>query len=262
MPFGLSTAGFIFTQILRVLVLHWRDQGIALVTFFDDGLSAAIDFPSALANSHTVLETLLRAGFIPNVDKSQWYPAQVIMWLGFWYDLVMGVIRASDEKIEKCQMLRTNVHVNGKIHVKAIAAFLGMLTSLHPAFGDIVYLKAKHLQILLASQKLENKKQNWDCYVKLNQNCQNELMFWKNYMPHNNGMKIHISIESGTVSFSDASDSGTAALITPAPGCKEVKVIKAFNKYEKQGSSTYRELLAVVHGLTETKHLLKNKNLR
>ena len=31
LPFGLSTAGFIFTKMLRPVISHWRDQGIKVM---------------------------------------------------------------------------------------------------------------------------------------------------------------------------------------------------------------------------------------
>jgi hypothetical protein len=44
LPFGISTAGYIFTKVLRVLVKRWREQGIPVVMFLDDGISGARDY--------------------------------------------------------------------------------------------------------------------------------------------------------------------------------------------------------------------------
>ena len=37
LPFGLSSAPYIFTKLLRPLVKHWRSQGIHTVVYLDDG---------------------------------------------------------------------------------------------------------------------------------------------------------------------------------------------------------------------------------
>ncbi len=37
LPFGLSTAPYVFTKLLRPLVAHWRAQGIPIVVYIDDG---------------------------------------------------------------------------------------------------------------------------------------------------------------------------------------------------------------------------------
>ena len=38
LPFGLSSAPFIFTKLLKPLITHWRSQGIPIPIFFDDGV--------------------------------------------------------------------------------------------------------------------------------------------------------------------------------------------------------------------------------
>jgi len=40
LPFGLSTACFVFTKLLCPLVKHWRSQGLKIVVYLDDGLCA------------------------------------------------------------------------------------------------------------------------------------------------------------------------------------------------------------------------------
>ena len=38
LPFGLSTSGYIFSKVLRVLVQYWRAAGLLAVRFLDDGI--------------------------------------------------------------------------------------------------------------------------------------------------------------------------------------------------------------------------------
>jgi len=45
---GLSTAGFIFTKLLRVLVAKWRSMAIRIVVFLDDGLCRSGTYEHAL----------------------------------------------------------------------------------------------------------------------------------------------------------------------------------------------------------------------
>ena len=40
LPFGLSSAPYIFTKLLKPLETHWRAQGIPIAIFFDDGFGA------------------------------------------------------------------------------------------------------------------------------------------------------------------------------------------------------------------------------
>jgi hypothetical protein len=36
--FGLATAGFIFSKVLRELIKYWRSKSIIIIMYLDDGL--------------------------------------------------------------------------------------------------------------------------------------------------------------------------------------------------------------------------------
>ena len=41
MPFGLAPACWVFTKIIRVLVDYWRSQGLACLSYIDDGIGGS-----------------------------------------------------------------------------------------------------------------------------------------------------------------------------------------------------------------------------
>ena len=41
LPFGLSSACYAFTKIVRPLVKHWRSQGICSIVYLDDGIAGS-----------------------------------------------------------------------------------------------------------------------------------------------------------------------------------------------------------------------------
>ena len=256
LPFGLSSAGFIFTKILRVLIQHWRERQIRILAFFDDGISAAVSLEEALTHSRIVHDEIVLAGFIPNKEKSQWQPLQILSWLGMLYDLLQQKVFATRDKIDKAMLLMQQVLDTQPLPVRMLASLTGTLTSMQGAFGDIVYLKSKHMQIIIA------QSDDWSRHVTLSTKAKKEIYFWLNYVQDNNGFPLVFPVASGALSFSDASGVGCAALITPMPHQRELVVHRTFTAYEQAQSSTYRELLAVVQGLRETKHLLQNQCLR
>ena len=69
LPFGLSSAPFIFTQILKPLQNSWRSRGIPIAIFLDDGLGGGIDKVSAKIHSLAVHSDLLKSGFCPQPGK-------------------------------------------------------------------------------------------------------------------------------------------------------------------------------------------------
>ena len=81
-PFGISSAPYLFTKILKLLVKKWRLEGKTIVVFLDDGPRSAIGYIKAKISSLAVHSDLLTSGFIPNEEKSIWDPTQVITWFG------------------------------------------------------------------------------------------------------------------------------------------------------------------------------------
>lgn len=101
LPFGLSSAPFIFTKMLKPLQKSWRSRGIPIAIFLDDGLGGGADHISAKLNSLIVHSGLLKSGFVPNEDKSLWEPVQIITWLGVILNTIDGSVKATDDRIAK-----------------------------------------------------------------------------------------------------------------------------------------------------------------
>ena len=256
LPFGLTSAGYIFTKVLRVLIQRWRQQQICILAFFDDGIGAVYSLEQGIQHSLVVKSDLIAAGFVPNARKCKWLPVPVLEWLGLIHDLIQMKIFVTKEKLSKASELLSEVLAEGTIHVKHLAKVTSTLISMQGAYGDIIYLKSKRLQMIIA------ESDDWDRMVTLTEPSKNELQFWLHYLPRNNGFPISAPIASGAVSYSDASRVGLAAVITPYPNQQEIVVHKEFSEQEKGRSSTFRELLAVLHGLQYTKHLLKNQAIK
>ena len=47
LPFGLATACYAFTKLLRPLVKYWRGQGIRALVYLDDGIIAVTGMEAA-----------------------------------------------------------------------------------------------------------------------------------------------------------------------------------------------------------------------
>ena len=80
LPFGLSSAPYIFTKLFRPLVSNWRRKGIHIVVYLDDGLGESSSFQVALDCSAKVKGDLVQPGFVPNSEKSLWVPTPAIDW--------------------------------------------------------------------------------------------------------------------------------------------------------------------------------------
>ena len=63
LPFGLSSAPYVFTKVLKPLEKYWRINGLCIDIFLDDGWAIVQD-----------REDLRNAGVVVSEDKSVWEP--------------------------------------------------------------------------------------------------------------------------------------------------------------------------------------------
>jgi len=139
LPFGLSSAPYIFTKLLKPLETHWRAQGIPIAIFFDDGVGAGPSFQVAKLNSSVVGSDLSHSGFEINHEKSNWEPTRRFSWIGYNIDTHTGLIFASDARIEKlCADLNdicASLEFSAFVYVKNVASIVGRLFQCPPAVG-------------------------------------------------------------------------------------------------------------------------------
>ena len=82
-PFGLSTAPYIFTKILKPAVHHWRSSGIKVCMFLDDGLGGKSSCQSTKVDAIAVKIDLCALGFVLSSSNCNWHPSLIQTWLGY-----------------------------------------------------------------------------------------------------------------------------------------------------------------------------------
>ena len=69
LPFGLASACYVFTKLLRPLVKKWRGSGMRAIVYIDDGIVAAKCKAECAAVRDVVVRDLRKAGFILNTTN-------------------------------------------------------------------------------------------------------------------------------------------------------------------------------------------------
>ena len=167
LPFGLSTAPFVFTKLLKALIKYWRSQGIPI------GPTQR----QAKTHSLTVHADLLKCGFLVNEDKSQWTPLQEIIWLGYVINTLTNYIRATDKRVQKLlssiEELTRRQSTSGKVHVKNLASVVGQIISFELTAGTTVRLMTRF------SYKVVQSAASWNSCIQLDESSLQELNFWQ-----------------------------------------------------------------------------------
>lgn len=82
LPFWLSSAPFIFTKLLKPVGTYWREQGIPITKFFDDGVGAGSSLNSVKINSSIGCADLSRYGLEINEEKSNLSKERIVGFQG------------------------------------------------------------------------------------------------------------------------------------------------------------------------------------
>jgi len=171
LPFGLSTACYAFTKLLRPLIGYWRGQGIRVVLYLDDDIVAVKGVELAGRVSRQIRDDLSKAGFVVNKAKSQWTPVKKLVWLGFEIDLEVGKLTVPECKLEStCELLQSLMD-KPAVPAKRLASAIGRLISMSMAIGPVARLMTRSLYTVL------NTRGSWCAQLSLSMEAKTELKF-------------------------------------------------------------------------------------
>ena len=161
LPFGLSTACFIFTKLMRVLVKYWRNHSIRIVVFLDHGLGMDKGRTLATSASELVQKSLRGTGFLDHQEKSKWMPKVQVSWLGFNIDLCRCEITVPDEKIESLRRQLMEANTKGSLQARVLASIAGKIIAMGLGIGPMTRFMTRSMYILLESRA------SWNCFLRL-----------------------------------------------------------------------------------------------
>ena len=237
LPFGMSSAPYIFSRLVRSLVNYWRGLGRRVVTFLDDGIGGSPDYASCLVHSRLCRSDLDSAGFFVNLQKSVWEPSQVGTWLGFHLDFSLNFITVPLPKITKLQESISRILALRFVNAKDLASVAGQLNSMFLAIGNIVRLMSRAMYAQISAQN------SWFSNFYLEDSVVEELVFWQSNLDHLNGRRIWFKSSAVRVAYSDASDTGYGGYIVELG--PQVAAQGVWSADLAKESSTMREILAV-----------------
>lgn len=129
LPFGLSSAPWCFTKVLRPVVEYLRARGIRLILYLDDMLLLPQD-PRLLRDQLQLAVNLLESlGFIINTKKSLLIPTQSVTFRGFVISLVDATLSLPTRMLSKIRHELRRALVKQTIPLRQIARILGLLSA-------------------------------------------------------------------------------------------------------------------------------------
>ncbi|MCP3667695.1 MAG: hypothetical protein GY696_35260 [Gammaproteobacteria bacterium] len=173
--FGLSAAPFVFTKILRNLVLHWRSMGIKVIIYIDDGVIVVkTSFQQAKMIGGTVRRDLYSAGWFEAEEKCNWEPRKIAEWLGIIIDLIKFQLVIPPRRIESClRNISLFLTSSSAPTVRDISKLTGKLISMAQVLGPIAQLQTRSLYDCILNRA------SWDSFASLGTEQFVELSFWQ-----------------------------------------------------------------------------------
>ena len=254
LSFGLSTAPWVFSKVMRELVMYWRRSGIKVLPYLDDFLFAARSRDKAFVLRDRIEQDMFNAGLRINFEKGTRIPTQSIRHLGFDVDTAEGVLRVPQDRWESLHRSVSSLLKarKGRVKARLVAICVGQVISMGPAWGPVTQFYTRELYALLHSAwSLEQ-------WISLSEGAISELMFWEDLprerfvapiWPTVRGLSIRIA--------TDASAFGWGGLVLSGPTAATAH--EFFNPAERAESSTYRELLGAYRCLQSLVHLCRDR---
>ena len=215
LPFGIASAGHIFTKTLRVAIKMWRRNGKRVIMFLDDGIGGDKNYETALKSSRYVRESLNELGFILAIDKCVWKPTMVVIWLGHTLNFNVNRLFITEDRIMRLENTVRSILFqirNDKLNVVAVrflASVVGQIISLQSVFGKLVSRKTRYLYKCIFSRA------SWNAPVIVGSKAEQELEFWQaNVLKINKyGKALNMQSKVQLCFYSDASASGYGGYI-------------------------------------------------
>ena len=259
LPFGLSSAPYLFTKFFRPLVRHWRSLGIHLVLYLDDGAGCEKDFASTQSCSDTVRSDLVKAGLVANCDKSIWIPTQCLDWLGISWDLLNATLTIPQPRDDR--LLSALGVFKDKLPFvtpRFIASIVGKIISLSPCVGNVSLIMSRFLQSAVFF------RHDWDTPLDLSRfqffpQCLDEVNFWLDNCVKLNCKKLFEYSQPVVIVCTDASNFACGGYAHFVDKEEFDLFYQAFSSMESTLDSNGREMLAILYALRSFKALVRGK---
>ena len=144
LPFGMSLSPSIFSKLMDVIAAFLRQRAISVFPYLDDWLIKNLIHNRLITQTKICIQTIQSLGFLPNLKKSDLFPAQKFTFIGMEFLTQKNLVRVPADRLQN--LILTIKKIMSAKHVSA-RTFLSLLGKLSAA-ADLVFLGRLHLRPL------------------------------------------------------------------------------------------------------------------
>lgn len=181
LPFGLSTAPYVFTKLLKPVMSLLRSLGFMSTIYLDDICCIAPTYEECINNitqSRALLESL---GFIVNEEKSCFTPDHRCTYLGFIIDTENFHVCLTDEKRQNILTELKKLSRLQRCTIRYFARVVGLLTSACPGvkYGWLYTKQLERCKYLALLQSGD-----YDKFMNIPAHLLPDINWWINSVDH------------------------------------------------------------------------------
>jgi hypothetical protein len=215
LPFGLSSACYIFTKLTHPLAKKWRGDGKQITMYLDDGIGVHIDLQVCSTLSDAVRHDLILSGFVPKKEKYMWSPVQQLTILGYFIDTEIHFISIPEERplkvFKTINLIEYKLETISKVPARLAASLVGQIVSVSYVIGNVTNIMTKYLSIDILD------KQSLNSAICLSKESLDQIAFWKRNLRSANLKEFTFDLSCHTIVYSDASNTGYGGYMVENP---------------------------------------------
>ena len=240
---GISDAVFIFSAILKPVIVFVHTLGHRSGIYIDDVLTVAKSFAEALKSNKVVCDVLAKSGWVIKPEQKMG-PSQRLVYLGLEICTKSMQFFIPVVKMERLlSKLRAVVEGPSHLKVRQIASVLGLLMSCYKALGPVTRLMTRTNYSWIQSSLQVG---DWDSFAGYTKDCRKEFMFWLENLDQLNGFSFSAHKSEDTFEMEIVGDASEVGLFAFKYGdVHETVARRMFSSWEARESSTYREVVVL-----------------
>ena len=277
LPMGWNLSPYVFCKAMKTLVqelrspeapktntirlggkrkrmqLQQRQRGMRVLPYVDDFLVLARTRKEALRFRERVEEVLARLGLRRNEKKGHWEVAQRLKHLGLEVDIVDGLFRVTESRMNKIQSLAKDIIQEAKrrkrlIPARKLAQFTGLAQSVYLAVAPArYYLRELH--------NVTSSRQGWSSLVRMTKQGFRDLEWWRRVPAKWNGREIWRAPDSAIL-HCDASEIAWGGVLNQTLPARSF-----WSAAERKLHITHLELAAVYNTVRSFLPWLRNRKV-
>ena len=204
LPFGIATAPLEFTMVAKEVKLMALAEGIRIHQYIDDWLMRAKTKQQCQENTHRLIHLVQSLGWIIKFEKSDLIPTQEIEFLGYKFDLRVGLVFPTQSKIDRLLEKTVSMLESPQTSPRKLMSLIGSMASMEKTI-PLGRLHMRPLQWYLKTHW--RYPQSLDIPVPVSQVLKQHLQRWTNLSNLKRGSPLHQK-EWNLLLFTDASLKG------------------------------------------------------